>query len=83
MNELQANIQKIQEIEQEQKVLAEKIPFKVKYPKDFLWQIYYSENSDRYFMLVSTEEQIYSECFYLIKKKIEFEKRKISHQDNI
>ena len=68
------SIPDIENISNIQKEMEKKEPFRVKYNKDNLWQIYYSENSDRYFMLVSTEEQIYSECFYLIKKKIEFEK---------
>ena len=65
------DVQKIQEIEQEQKVLTEKIPFKVKYPKDFLWQIYYSEYTNQYFMLVPTEELDHSAFFYLLKKQLE------------
>lgn len=65
------DVQKIQEIEQEQKVLSKKIPFKVKYPKDFLWQIYYSEYTNQYFMLVPTEELDYSAFFYLLKKQLE------------
>ena len=65
------DVQKIQEIEQEQKFLAEKIPFKVKYPKDFLWQIYYSEYTNQYFMLVPTEELDHSAFFYLLKKQLE------------
>lgn len=65
------DVQKIEEIEQEQKVLAKKIPFKVKYPKDFLWQIYYSEYTNQYFMLVPTEELDHSAFFYLLKKQLE------------
>ncbi|MBP3596670.1 MAG: hypothetical protein J6J60_04650 [Clostridia bacterium] len=47
-------------------------PFRVKYNKDHLWQIYYSENTDKYFMLVCTKEETYSEFFYLLKRKIEY-----------
>ena len=65
------DIQKIEEIEEEQKVLNQKIPFKVKYPKDFLWQIYYSEYTNQYFMLVPTEELDHSAFFYLLKKQLE------------
>lgn len=68
------SIPDIENISNLQNEMEKKEPFRVKYNKDNLWQIYYSESTDRYFMLVSTEEQIYSECFYLIKKKIEFEK---------
>ncbi len=47
-------------------------PFRVKYNKDHLWQIYYSENTDKYFMLVCTKEETYAEFFYLLKRKLEF-----------
>ena len=65
------DIQKIEEIEQEQKLLNKQIPFRVKYPKDFLWQIYYSEYTNQYFMLVPTEELDHSAFFYLLKKQLE------------
>ncbi len=47
-------------------------PFRVKYNKDHLWQIYYSDNTERYFMLVCTKEETYAEFFYLLKKKLEY-----------
>ena len=65
------NIEEIEKIEEEQNKLAKKIPFKVKYENNYLWQIYYSENTDQYFMLVPTEDIDYSTFFYLIKKQIE------------
>lgn len=65
------NIKEIDEIEEEQNKLAKKIPFKVKYENNYLWQIYYSENTDQYFMLVPTEDTDYSTFFYLLKKQIE------------
>lgn len=68
-------IEDIEEIEKEQKELNTRIPFKVKYPRNYLWQIYYSENTDKYFMLVPTEDSDYSAFFYLLKKQLE--KRKI------
>ena len=55
-----------------QKELEKKEPFKVKYNKDHLWQIYYSEASNKYFMLVCTKEKTFAEFFYLLKLKIEF-----------
>ena len=51
-------------------------PFKVKYKKDHMWQMYYSEPTDSYFMLVCTKEDTFSEFFYLLKEKIKFEKSK-------
>lgn len=65
------NIEEIEKIEEEQKQLNKKIPFKVKYEHNYLWQIYYSENTDQYFMLVPTEDSDYSTFFYLLKKQIE------------
>ena len=37
-------------------------------------QIYYSENTNQYFMLVPTEDSDYSTFFFLIKKKLEKKK---------
>lgn len=71
------NIQKIEEIESEQKALSKKIPFKVKYQKDYLWQIYYSEYTNEYFMMVTTEDLDHSAFFYLLKKQIEKSNDKI------
>ena len=65
------DIEEIEKIEEEQKQLSKKIPFKVKYEHNYLWQIYYSENTDQYFMLVPTEDADYSTFFYLLKKQIE------------
>lgn len=64
-------IEDIENIEAEQKQLTAKIPFKVKYPGNYLWQIYYSENTDKYFMLVPTEDSDYSTFFFLLKKQLE------------
>ena len=67
----QLNEQEIEKIEEEQNNLNKSIPFKVKYEGNYLWQIYYSENTDRYFMIVSTEDSDYSTFFFLLKKQIE------------
>lgn len=55
-----------------QKELEKKEPFKVKYNRDHLWQIYYSESAGKYFMLVCSKEKTFAEFFYLLKAKIEF-----------
>lgn len=68
------NIQDIEEIDKEQKDLAQNIPFSVKFKGNYLWQIYYSENTDKYFMIVTTEDTNYSTFFYLLKKKLESKK---------
>ena len=65
------SIEEVEKIGEEQEKLSKKIPFKVKYQNNYLWQIYYSQNSDKYFMLVPTEDSDYSTFFYLLKKKLE------------
>lgn len=65
------DIDKIEEIDNEQKRLNDNIPFKVKYQKDYLWQIYYSEYTNKYFMLVPTEDLEYSAFFYILKKQLQ------------
>ena len=67
----EVKIEDIEKVEQEQENLNKKIPFKVKFEGNYLWQIYYSENTDQYFMLVPTEDADYSTFFYLLKKKLE------------
>ena len=67
----------VEKIKQEQERLAREIPYKVKFNGNYLWQIYYSEYSDRYFMLVPTEDSDYSTFFYLLKKKIENKKNEM------
>ena len=67
-------IEDIEKIEEQQQEINKKIPFKVRYPGNYLWQIYYSENSDKYFMIVPTEDKDYSAFFYVLKKQIEKKK---------
>lgn len=67
-------IDDIENIEKEQANLNKNIPFKVKFNGNYLWQIYYSENTDKYFMIVPTEDTDYSTFFYLLKKQIENKK---------
>lgn len=67
----QLNKKEINKIEEEQNLLKNSVSFKVEYDTHNLWQIYYSELTGKYFMLVSTDETNYSAFFYLIKKQIE------------
>ena len=53
------SVEEVEKLEKEQENLNKKIPFKVKYESNYLWQIYYSENTDKYFMIVSTEDTNY------------------------
>ena len=64
----------IEKIEEEQANLNKKIPFKVKFEGNYLWQIYYSENTDKYFMLVPTKDSNYATFFFLLKKQLEKKK---------
>ena len=67
-------IAEVDKIEKEQEMLAKQTPFKVKYNGNYLWQIFYSEYTEKYFMLLPTEDSDYSTFFYLLKKKIENKK---------
>lgn len=68
------NIEDVENVEKEQNNLNREVPFKIKYQGNYLWQIYYSENTDKYFMIVPTEDTDYSTFFYILKKKIENKK---------
>ena len=68
----EVTIEEIEKLDELQNNLNKEIPFKVKYNLNYLWQIYYSETADKYFMLVPTEDSDYGSLFYLIKKQIEY-----------
>ena len=67
-------IEDIEKIEEQQQILNKKIPFKIRYPGNYLWQIYYSQTDDKYFMIVTTEDKDYSTFFYVLKKQLEKKK---------
>ena len=67
-------IEDVEKVQEEQTQLSKKIPFRVKYEGNYLWQIYYAEDTDQYFMLVPTEDTDYSTFFYLLKKQLEKKK---------
>ena len=77
------NIDDIEKVEEFQNSVKEQEPFWVKFNKDHLWQIYYSADSDKYFMLVCTKEDTFAEFFYLLKKKIEFKKSRKKYAPKI
>lgn len=64
-------IEDIKKVEKEQNLLSKNIPFRVRYNGNYLWSIFYSEVTKRYFMIVPTENTNYATFFYLLKKKIE------------
>ena len=74
----QAKIEDIKNIEKTQKEFTKNIPYFIKYEKNYLWQIYYSKENNKYFMLFpAREEGETAALFYLIKKKIENSDEKI------
>ena len=66
----------IVEVEEKQKELNKAIPYKVRYEKNYLWQIYYSEYTDQYFMLVPSDDAEFGGFFYLLKEQIKLDKKK-------
>ena len=70
----QVDLEKIEDIENQQKIMQKQNPFLVKYKGNYLWQIYYSDIEDTYFMMVPTEDLEYATFFYLLKKQIELKK---------
>lgn len=66
----------VEKVAKTQESFESGVPFKVKYNRDHLWQIYYSEAQDKYFMLVCTKEETFSEFFYLLKAQIDFSKKR-------
>lgn len=70
------NTEDIEKLDEEQENLNETIPLKVKYENNYIWQIYYAPESNKYFMLVPTTEVTSAALFYLIKKQIESKKNK-------
>ena len=71
------NLEKFDEIEKEQEELKEKIPYEIKYQNNYIWQIYYSDIDDKYFMLHSSNERNSEALFYLIKKKLSKKKEMV------
>ena len=70
----EVRIEDIENIEKEQQAINKKIPFKVRYSGNYLWQIYYAKETEKYFMIVPTEDKDYSTFFYVLKKQIEKKK---------
>lgn len=73
----QVSIDDIETLNMLQDRLNKRIPLQVKYEKDYLWQIYYSEQENKYFMLAPINETEYAEIFYVLKKQLENKNEKI------
>ena len=66
----------IKKVEDEQDKLQMEPPFLVHYAKSQLWQVYYSQDSNKYFMLVPLKEECFDQFFFLLKKKLELQRSK-------
>jgi len=64
-------------LENQQLQFSKNIPYNVKYNKDYLWQIYYSDVSNKYFMLVPIKESESTGLIYTIKKQIQNKSKKV------
>lgn len=64
-------ISDIEYLDKQQQMFNEKFPYKVKYHNDYLWQIYYSEETNKYFMLATENDEEYSALFYILKQQLE------------
>ena len=67
-------VEDIEKLEKEQEIFSNKKPDNIKYKDSFKWQIYYSKNDDKYFMLVPIVENDNAALFYILKEKIKCEK---------
>ena len=65
------NLEEVEQLSIEQDKLNIEIPFEVKYSENYLWQIYYSDITKQYFMMVTLEDEEFEAFFYLLKKQIE------------
>ena len=72
-----ASIEDIKEIEEFESKFKEEVPIKIKYTKDYLWQIYYIKRTNKYYMIVPTQETEQQTFLYLLKKKIEDRNEKV------
>lgn len=61
---------KIEEIENEQKEFEKHIPYFIRYENNYIWQIYYSDIEDKYFMLFPANEGETESLFFMIKQKL-------------
>lgn len=69
--------QDIEEIDELQQEFLKNVPSKIKYDKDYLWQIYYIKRTDKYYMLVPLQETKQQAFLYVLKKKLEKSKDKV------
>lgn len=73
----QISIEDIEELDKQQKQFEKNIPLEIKFHKDYLWQIYYSDVENQYFMLAPITESEYAELFYVLKEQLSGNNKKI------
>ncbi len=66
-------VEKIKELENLQSLFRKNIPYFIKYDLNYIWQIYYSREQDKYFMLFPAGESQREALFYMIKQKLQEE----------
>jgi len=71
------SLDNLKKIEKQQLSFQEHIPYFIKYEKNYLWQIYYSKDDDKYFMLFPAKEGEKEVLLYAIKKKLEGKKAEV------
>ncbi|MCL2860294.1 MAG: hypothetical protein FWF46_07080 [Oscillospiraceae bacterium] len=77
------SIEEVEKIKQTQEKLNKEIPFAIKYPKSYLWEIYYSQVTDTYFMMVPLKDMNFNYMFYLLREQIKFNKNKTKNTPKI
>ncbi len=65
-------IDEIEDIANIQKQIETNKPRNGRFKNDTMWEIYYAEATQRYFMIVCSKEKNFAEFFYLLKQKIQF-----------
>lgn len=70
------NIDEIEELEKTQKQFQKHLPYEIKYKNNFIWDIYYSETENKYFMMFPSKEEQVESLFYIISKKISSQNKK-------
>lgn len=68
---------KIEALEAQRKKLIKDTPFFIKYPGNYIWQVFYSMDDDKYFMLYPTKESDSTALFYLISEQIKKTTKKV------
>ena len=66
------NNSKYEEIDNLQKRLLEKEPFKITYEEDIFYEIYYMKEENKYLLVICTEDIVFKEIQYILQKKAQY-----------